>query len=439
MGQFVKFGFSKVKTIKMTLNFNKELFFFPTGVIYFEKYLLLWAQPVIILTYWSWMFFYLAYVLHAPFCRCNKNAMYRRHTQKLPNWPLGARTAGSFAFCHLVMLNRCFSGSFEFCSRNPTLCFASQWVFIFALVNWYAPVSNWGAIRWVRFCFRLGKTESEMLEILRKLSLTKPMLVHAHLFDFLVSHLRKLQLKIVIVRTSLHGSYRSKCGGNFQNGHWRPMKYHFGDGWTWGGSPRGMCLGCSPMSRSSKHFWQLATWLWAPTLLTRLIWPIEITSCFQECNISYKGVSKIFLKFRADWDTAVGTVWTVRGFSSGWGNNFRSHSDWPWPTQPFVQHRFTLPGVKRPGRGVEHPSSSSAETKERIELYALSVAFMAWSRITFTFTPKFGHNRWPSYTRVQKVIFKSASSSGKNSGPILLTRKGSTLKVARTSNIGYRM
>ena len=33
---------------------------------------------------------------------------------------------------------------------------------------------------------------------------------------------------------------------------------------------------------------------------------IEITSCFRECNVSYKGVSRISVKFRAYWDTAVG-------------------------------------------------------------------------------------------------------------------------------------
>ena len=27
-------------------------------------------------------------------------------------------------------------------------------------------------------------------------------------------------------------------------------------------------------------FWPLETWLWFPTLLTRLTWPIEMSSCF---------------------------------------------------------------------------------------------------------------------------------------------------------------
>ena len=32
-------------------------------------------------------------------------------------------------------------------------------------------------------------------------------------------------------------------------------------------------------------------------------------------------------------------------------------------------YRVSFPGVKRPGRGINHPPLSSAEVKERIELY----------------------------------------------------------------------
>jgi len=42
------------------------------------------------------------------------------------------------------------------------------------------------------------------------------------------------------------------------------------------------------------------------------------------------------------------------------------------------------PGVKRPGRGVDHPPPSSAEVKERVELYICS-PYMACSRVNFTF------------------------------------------------------
>jgi len=48
----------------------------------------------------------------------------------------------------------------------------------------------------------------------------------------------------------------------------------------------------------------------------------------------------------------------------------------------------SLLGVKRPGRGVDHSPASSAEVKEKIELYLYSPlwAFMACSMATFTFT-----------------------------------------------------
>jgi len=44
----------------------------------------------------------------------------------------------------------------------------------------------------------------------------------------------------------------------------------------------------------------------------------------------------------------------------------------------------SFPGLKRPGRGVDHPPTSSAEVKERIELYLW--AFVAFSGVNFTFT-----------------------------------------------------
>jgi hypothetical protein len=38
----------------------------------------------------------------------------------------------------------------------------------------------------------------------------------------------------------------------------------------------------------------------------------------------------------------------------------------------------SFPGVKRPGSGVDHPSSSSVEVKERVELYFYSSARPSW-------------------------------------------------------------
>jgi len=47
----------------------------------------------------------------------------------------------------------------------------------------------------------------------------------------------------------------------------------------------------------------------------------------------------------------------------------------------------SCPEVKQPERGVDHPYPSSAEVKERVQLYLYSTsrAFMACSRANFTF------------------------------------------------------
>ena len=37
-----------------------------------------------------------------------------------------------------------------------------------------------------------------------------------------------------------------------------------------------------------------------------------------------------------------------------------------------------VPGVKRPGRGADHPPSSSVEVKERVELYLYSPSGPSW-------------------------------------------------------------
>jgi len=38
----------------------------------------------------------------------------------------------------------------------------------------------------------------------------------------------------------------------------------------------------------------------------------------------------------------------------------------------------SFPGIKRPGRGVDHPTTSSAEVKERVELYLYSSSGPSW-------------------------------------------------------------
>jgi hypothetical protein len=55
--------------------------------------------------------------------------------------------------------------------------------------------------------------------------------------------------------------------------------------------------------------------------------------------------------------------------------------DFPHPFRPsllYTGYRFSFPGVKRPGRGVDHPPPSSAEVKERVELYLYAPSGPSW-------------------------------------------------------------
>ena len=65
------------------------------------------------------------------------------------------------------------------------------------------------------------------------------------------------------------------------------------------------------------------------------------------------------------------------------GEIFRTRPDRPWgpPSHLYKGHRFTFPVVKRPGRGVGQPPISSAEVKERVELYLyyLSGPVLRWT------------------------------------------------------------
>ena len=66
---------------------------------------------------------------------------------------------------------------------------------------------------------------------------------------------------------------------------------------------------------------------------------------------------------------------------------FRERGPEAPPSLLYNGYGVAFPSIKRPGRGVDHPSPPSAEVKERIQLsfYSLLWAFMASSRATFIF------------------------------------------------------
>ena len=69
------------------------------------------------------------------------------------------------------------------------------------------------------------------------------------------------------------------------------------------------------------------------------------------------------------------------GIESRWGGR-----DLPYQSIPargahlasYTMGTGSFPGVKRPGRGVDHPPPSSAEVKERVELYIYSPFGPSW-------------------------------------------------------------
>jgi hypothetical protein len=70
----------------------------------------------------------------------------------------------------------------------------------------------------------------------------------------------------------------------------------------------------------------------------------------------------------------------------------------------------SFPGVKRPGRGVDHPPPSCAEVKERVDLYLYSPAGPSWPvlgrtlPLLYMFQPLYGHLQGAQNIKV-KILF----------------------------------
>ena len=69
------------------------------------------------------------------------------------------------------------------------------------------------------------------------------------------------------------------------------------------------------------------------------------------------------------------------GIESQWGRDFLLQSR---PALGPNGYWATFPGVKRPGRGVDHPHQSSAKVKERVELYLYSPSGSSWPVLGWT-------------------------------------------------------
>jgi hypothetical protein len=127
----------------------------------------------------------------------------------------------------------------------------------------------------------------------------------------------------------------------------------------------------------------------------------SVTSIQEVCPVNDSNHWTVLLKFcrifkHENGTSSVGRVRSV-GIASGYGlDGPEIESPWWWnfphpstpalgPTQPSEQRiRGLSRGVKRPGRGVNHPPTSSAEVIEREELYLYSPSGPSWPVIGWT-------------------------------------------------------
>ena len=74
------------------------------------------------------------------------------------------------------------------------------------------------------------------------------------------------------------------------------------------------------------------------------------------------------------------TAWMVRGSNPDGGETFRTRPSrlWDPPNLLYYGYRVSFLGVKRPGRGVDHPPPSSTEVEGRVELYICFSSGPSW-------------------------------------------------------------
>ena len=65
-------------------------------------------------------------------------------------------------------------------------------------------------------------------------------------------------------------------------------------------------------------------------------------------------------------------------YTGGGARKLKPGVAWGPPSLPYYAYRLTFQGVKRPEHGADHPPPSSAEVKERVELYFYSPSGPSW-------------------------------------------------------------
>jgi hypothetical protein len=110
-------------------------------------------------------------------------------------------------------------------------------------------------------------------------------------------------------------------------------------------------------------------------------------------------------------DIAFGTGCTVRWSNPGGGEIFRTvHTGSGAHPVSCTMGAGSFPGVKRPGRGVDHPPSSRADVKERVDLYLHSTSRRSWPVIGWTMGWKLHVHR--------HLLLDTSTKLGRNSSDV---------------------
>jgi len=80
------------------------------------------------------------------------------------------------------------------------------------------------------------------------------------------------------------------------------------------------------------------------------------------------------------------TGWKVRGSNPGGGEIFSNCPDQPWGPPSLLHNTYQVfPGIMQSESGIGHPSASTAQVKERVQLYLYSPSGPSWQTLTLPY------------------------------------------------------